>query len=99
MRLALDMANKIGGEKKVDYVNTHGTSTPVGGVQEAIYSLLMAERGFIAESANIENLVDEADGMNILTERQDKTPLRIMSNSFGFGGTNACLIFDKWTQN
>jgi len=131
MKLALEMANRIGGEKQVDYVNTHGTSTPVGdvqelgavkrvfeplgyqpwvgstkslsghalgaaGVHEAIYSLLMADKGFLAESANIEDLVDEADGMKILTSRQEGPVHRIMSNSFGFGGTNACLVFDKW---
>merc|ERR1719378_2008203 len=106
MKLAIKMADKIGGEKKVEYVNTHGTSTPVGdvkelgaikrvfdakgyqpfvgstkslsghalgaaGVHEAIYSLLMTDRGFLAQSANIENLVDEAEGMKILTERHD----------------------------
>merc|ERR1719238_1512852 len=133
MKLAMEMANKIGGEKQVDYVNTHGTSTPVGdtmelngiktvfteagyqpyvgstkslsghalgaaGVHEAIYSLLMVRDDFLAESANIEELVEEAEGMNILTERKDMTVNRVMSNSFGFGGTNACLIFDRWTE-
>merc|ERR1712066_694434 len=123
MKLAMAEANRIGGEKPVEYVNTHGTSTPVGdvqelgavrrvfeplgyqpwvgstkslsghalgaaGVHEAIYSLLMAENGFLAQSANIEDLVDEAEGMNILTERHDGHVQRIMSNSFGFGGTN-----------
>merc|ERR1712003_394530 len=106
MKLAMGMADEIGGEKKVDYVNTHGTSTPVGdlkeldgiktvftergyqpfvgstkslsghalgaaGVHEAIYSLLMVDRGFLAQSPNIDNLVDEAEGMNILTKRHD----------------------------
>merc|ERR1712187_602359 len=129
MKLAMAMADQIEGEKKVDYVNTHGTSTPVGdvqelgavkrvftekgympfvgstkslsghalgaaGVHEAIYSLPMADRDFLAKSANIDNLVDEAEGMKILTEGRDQTPIRVMSNSFGFGGTNACLIFD-----
>ena len=132
MKLAMDMANKIGGEKQVDYVNTHGTSTPVGdtmelggiktvfteagyqpyvgstkslsghalgaaGVHEAIYSLLMVRDGFLAESANINELVDEAEGMNILTKRHDGQAERVMSNSFGFGGTNACLVFDKYS--
>ena len=66
------------------------------GVHEAIYSLLMVRDGFLAESANINELVEEAEGMNILTKRHDGQVTRVMSNSFGFGGTNACLIFDKW---
>jgi len=133
MKMAMEMANTIGGEKKIDYVNTHGTSTPVGdtmeltgiktvftdagyqpyvgstkslsghalgaaGVHEAIYSLLMMNKGFLAESANINELVEEAEGMNILTERKDGPVDRVMSNSFGFGGTNACLVFDKYTE-
>eukprot|EP00908_Phaeocystis_cordata_P024990 Transcript_7449.p1 GENE.Transcript_7449~~Transcript_7449.p1 ORF type:complete len:404 (-),score=215.90 Transcript_7449:267-1478(-) len=133
MKMAMEMANQIGGEKKVDYVNTHGTSTPVGdtmelngiktvfteagyqpyvgstkslsghalgaaGVHEAIYSLLMINKGFLAESANINELVEEAEGMNILTERKDGEVNRVMSNSFGFGGTNACLVFDRYTE-
>jgi len=132
MKTALAMADEVGGEKPVDYINTHGTSTPVGdvqelgavkrvfdekgyqpwvgstkslsghalgaaGVHEAIYSLLMADRGFLAKSANIEDLVDEAEGMKILTEGREQEVKRVMSNSFGFGGTNACLVFDKWT--
>mmetsp|Transcript_35373 Transcript_35373/g.80502 ORF Transcript_35373/g.80502 Transcript_35373/m.80502 type:complete len:485 (+) Transcript_35373:104-1558(+) len=132
MTIANDMADKSTyGQRPVDYVNTHGTSTPVGdlaelgairrkwetagyrpkvgstkslsghslgaaGVQEAIYSLLMMDRGFLAESANIKDLCDEAEGLNILRERYEgKDVKRVMSNSFGFGGTNACLIFDK----
>merc|ERR1719424_806726 len=133
MKMAMAMANEIAGEKQVNYVNTHGTSTPVGdtmelngiktvftekgympyvgstkslsghalsvaGVHEAIYSLLMMERGFLAESANIVNLVDEAEGLPILTERKEGPVARVMSNSFGFGGTNACLVFDRWTE-
>jgi len=114
---------------KVQYINAHGTSTPVGdlaelgaikktfgddipyvgstkslsghslgaaGVQEAIYSLLMLEGDFLAASANIENLDPEAEGMPILRERVDNAGLTtVMSNSFGFGGTNACLVFEK----
>nr|AQS99249.1 3-ketoacyl acyl carrier protein synthase I [Gambierdiscus excentricus] len=133
MKLAMAMANNIGGEKPIDYINTHGTSTPVGdvqelgavkrvfeplgyspfvgstkslsghalgaaGVHEAIYCLLMANRGFLAESANIEDLVEEGEGLKILTEKHEGQVQRLMSNSFGFGGTNACLIFDRWAE-
>mmetsp|Transcript_14159 Transcript_14159/g.20222 ORF Transcript_14159/g.20222 Transcript_14159/m.20222 type:complete len:467 (+) Transcript_14159:377-1777(+) len=131
MKIAMTEANERAGEKPVDYVNTHGTSTPVGdvmelaaikrrfdeegyqpnvgstkslsghalgaaGVHEAIYTILMMENDFMAESANIENLVDEAEGMNILTKRKDGEFKRAMSNSFGFGGTNCALVFDKY---
>jgi len=131
MEQAMAMADTLGGSKPIDYINTHGTSTPVGdiselgainaafkprgyeprvgstksltghavgaaGVHEAIYSLLMLEKGFLAASPNIEDLVDEAEGMNILTERYEGEVERVMSNSFGFGGTNACLVFDKY---
>ena len=116
----------------VDYINTHGTSTPAGdiselrairnvfensipiinstkslsghslgaaGVQESIYSLLMMENNFIAASANIEKLDEEAIGMPIVLERKDHVELkRIMSNSFGFGGTNASLVFDRYSD-
>lgn len=133
MKLAMDEANRRAGEKHVDYINTHGTSTPVGdvmelgaikrrfdeegyqpmvgstkslsghalgaaGVHEAIYTLLMMNNDFMAESANIEDLVDEAEGMNILTKRKDGAFKRAMSNSFGFGGTNCALIFDKYEE-
>jgi len=133
MKMAMSMAEQVAGVKRVDYVNTHGTSTPVGdtmelasikkvfseagyqpfvgstkslsghalgaaGVHEAIYSILMLERGFLAESANIDELVEEAEGMNILTKRFDGHVDRVMSNSFGFGGTNACLVFDRFTE-
>jgi 3-oxoacyl-(acyl-carrier-protein) synthase len=133
MKLAMDEANKRGGEREVDYINTHGTSTPVGdlaelgaikrrfeeegynpnvgstkslsghalgaaGVHEAIYTILMMENDFMAESANIDNLVDEAEGMNILTERKEGSFKRAMSNSFGFGGTNCALVFDKYEE-
>jgi 3-oxoacyl-[acyl-carrier-protein] synthase-1 len=71
-----------------------GHSLGAAGVQEAIYSLLMQQRGFIAASANIETLDPEAEGMPIARERVDDANLtRVMSNSFGFGGTNASLVF------
>ena len=115
-------------EGGIDYINTHGTSTPVGdlaelkavrevfgnatppmsstksltghslgatGVQEAIYSLLMMEHGFIAASANVEQLDEQAEGFDIVTARRDTPVNRILSNSFGFGGTNACLVMEK----
>ncbi|OZY86787.1 beta-ketoacyl-[acyl-carrier-protein] synthase I [Cellvibrio mixtus] len=116
-------------EGDIDYINSHGTSTPVGdlaelraiketfganipaisstksltghslgatGVQEAIYSLLMMENDFICASANIETLDPEAVGMPIALKRQDGVKLnRVMSNSFGFGGTNATLVFQR----
>ena len=133
MQLALADASRNADDKPVDYINTHGTSTPVGdvmelsaiktlfeekgyqpnvgstkslsghslgaaGVQEAIYALLMQQRGFIAASANIENLDPEAEGLPIALERHDDVDLqRVMSNSFGFGGTNASLVFQKYT--
>ncbi|MFK7995642.1 MAG: beta-ketoacyl-ACP synthase I [Granulosicoccus sp.] len=110
----------------IDYINAHGTSTPVGdiaelsavkmafgdnmphigstkslsghslgaaGVQEAIYTLLMQQNGFIAESAHIEELDAAADGMPIVRQRIDMPLNTVMSNSFGFGGTNASLVF------
>lgn len=133
MKLAMDEANANAGEKEVGYVNTHGTSTPVGdvmeldaiktvftemgyqpwvgstkslsghalgaaGVHEAIYTILMMKNKFLAESANIEDLVDEAEGLNILTEHKEIEIERAMSNSFGFGGTNCALCFDKYTE-
>lgn len=124
MQMALATARR-----PVDYLNTHGTSTPAGdvselkairqvfgdnlpainstkslsghslgaaGAHEAIYSLLMMENNFIAASANIDNLDPEAEGMPIVLTRQDEVTLNcIMSNSFGFGGTNACLVFER----
>src|SRR5690606_2724508 len=72
-----------------------GHSLGATGVQEAIYSLLMMEHNFIAASANIENLDAEADGMPIVLQTQQRKLDKIMSNSFGFGGTNATLIFQR----
>ena len=74
-----------------------GHSLGAAGVQEAIYSLLMMENDFIAGSANIENLDDEAKDLPIAIKHLSNTQLsRVMSNSFGFGGTNASLVFDKY---
>ncbi|MBT4719105.1 MAG: beta-ketoacyl-ACP synthase I, partial [Rhodospirillaceae bacterium] len=117
--------------RPVDYINTHGTSTPVGdakeleairgvfekrnripwfnstksltghslgavGVQESIYSLLMMEERFICASANIDELDPAADDMPIVLERQDDVEINcVLSNSFGFGGTNATLAFTR----
>lgn len=124
MRLALETVK--GG---IDYINPHGTSTPVGdtkeigaikavfgdkvpyisstksmsghslgaaGVHEVIYTLLMMEHDFIAPSINIEQLDEACEGMPIVRERIDNAGLkRVMSNSFGFGGTNACVVLEK----
>ncbi|WP_237068674.1 beta-ketoacyl-ACP synthase I [Microbulbifer guangxiensis] len=128
MQQALAGMDGKGLEGGVDYINTHGTSTPVGdvaelramrevfgdkvppfastksltghslgaaGVQEAIYCLLMMQNDFIAASANVENRDPEAEGMDLVTEKRDAKIQRALSNSFGFGGTNACLVFDK----
>ena len=116
------------GGRKIDYLNPHGTSTPVGdakemqavrdvfgdaapfisstksltghslgaaGAQEAIYSLLMLNNDFMAQSAHIENLDPAFADMPILRERRDGAFETVMSNSFGFGGTNGCLVMAK----
>ena len=125
MKLALEQA----GNRKIDYLNPHGTSTPVGdaketdairrvfgadnaplisstksltghslgaaGAQEAIYCLLMMQDGFAAESAHIENLDPDFADLPILRARKDGELTTVMSNSFGFGGTNGCVILSK----
>ena len=124
MRLALQNL----GNRPVDYINAHGTSTPVGditeldamrevfgsdlprvtstksltghsqgatGVHEAIYSLLMMDRSFIAPSINIEELDPGAEGIPIVREYEERELSCVMSNSFGFGGTNASLTFSR----
>ncbi|QTH63860.1 beta-ketoacyl-ACP synthase I [Psychrosphaera ytuae] len=123
MKMALETV-----EGQIDYLNTHGTSTPVGdvkelgaiqnvfagqspmisatkamtghalgaaGVHEAIYSLLMMENNFVAPSINIQNLDEQAEGLNIVKEFKPADINLAMSNSFGFGGTNATLVFKK----
>lgn len=125
MRQAISMTD----DSPIDYINAHGTSTPVGdlaelkairqlfgdkvppisstksltghslgatGVQEAIYCLLMMRNNFISASANITQLDEEAKGLPIVTEYRQATLNKIMSNSFGFGGTNASLIFQRY---
>jgi 3-oxoacyl-[acyl-carrier-protein] synthase-1 len=117
-------------EENLDYINSHGTSTPVGdskelyaikeafgdhipaissskslaghslgasGAQEAIYTMLMMQNNFIQASANIETMDENAVGMPIVTERKDNVDINLaMSNNFGFGGTNACLVMKKY---
>ena len=119
-------------EEKLDYINSHGTSTPVGdskelyaiketfgdntppissskslaghslgasGAQEAIYTMLMMQNNFIQASANIENMDEAAAGMPIVTKRMDNVDMNLaMSNNFGFGGTNACLVMKKFKE-
>ena len=124
MKLAMAGA----GGRRIDYLNPHGTSTPVGdekemgavravfgeaapaisstksltghslgaaGAQEAIYSLLMLNNGFLAQSAHIDNLDPIFEGLPILRQREDRQVETVMSNSFGFGGTNGCLVMSR----
>jgi 3-oxoacyl-[acyl-carrier-protein] synthase-1 len=88
-----DNAPVIGSTKSLS-----GHSLGAAGVQEAIYSLLMMQGNFVAASANIENLDEGATGMPIARQRMDNAELQqVMSNSFGFGGTNATLIFRRFS--
>jgi|SRR5580658_2140070 len=124
MRMALEEA----GGRKIDYLNPHGTGTPIGdlremeavravfgtgpplisstksltghslgaaGAQEAIYCMLMMQNGFVAESAHIDNLDPAFADLPIVRERIDRRLETVMSNSFGFGGTNGCLIMSR----
>ncbi len=124
MRAAMEAA----GGRKIDYLNPHGTSTPVGdskemeavrqvfgdkaplisstksltghslgaaGAQEAIYCLLMLNNGFAAESAHIENLDPAFADLPILRARKDMALETVMSNGFGFGGTNGTLVMSR----
>ena len=124
MKMAMETASG-----PMDYINTHGTSTPVGdvaelgairntfgdscpdisstkslsghslgaaGVHEAIYCMLMMENDFVAASAHIDSLDENASGLPILLETKQTKLNRIMSNSFGFGGTNASLVMEKY---
>ena len=123
MRMAMQGLNR-----KIDYLNPHGTATPVGdakemdavrevfgmdaplisstksltghslgaaGAQEAVYSLLMLNHDFVCESANIENLDPAFEGLPIVRKRVDRKLDTVMSNSFGFGGTNGCLVMSR----
>ena len=73
-----------------------GHSLGATGVQEAIYSLIMMRDGFIAGSANVEELDPGAEGVDVVSETRDQQLTRVMSNSFGFGGTNASLVFQAY---
>ena len=124
MRMAID-----GLDGDIDYINTHGTSTPVGdmcelramrtvfgeamppfsstksltghslgatSVHEAIFSLLMLQHGFIAGSINVDTVDPEAEGLPLVRESRDAALHTVLSNSFGFGGTNASLVLRRW---
>ena len=126
MKMAMETASGA-----IDYINAHGTSTPVGdiaelgairntfgdncpdisstkslsghslgaaGVHEAIYCMLMMEGGFVSASAHIDNLDEHAQGLPILLETKYKKLDRVMSNSFGFGGTNATLVMERYSS-
>jgi 3-oxoacyl-[acyl-carrier-protein] synthase-1 len=86
-----DKAPKISATKAMS-----GHALGAAGVHEAIYSLLMMENGFIAPSINIETLDEKAQGLPIVTEYEEAELNTVMSNSFGFGGTNATLVFSKY---
>ena len=123
MRMAME-----GLSGPIDYINTHGTSTPVGdvaelsairntfgdqcpdisstkslsghslgaaGVHEAIYCMLMMENNFVAGSAHIDDLDENAQGLPIVRKSKDASLKRVMCNSFGFGGTNATLVMER----
>ena len=73
-----------------------GHSLGATGVQEAIYAIMMLREKFIAPSINIDELCDEADGLNITTQTLEKNIDSVLSNSFGFGGTNASLVISRY---
>ncbi|WP_299946566.1 beta-ketoacyl-ACP synthase I [uncultured Microbulbifer sp.] len=94
----LKAMREVFGDKGPAFASTKsltGHSLGAAGVQEAIYSLLMMQNSFIAASANVDNRDPAAEGMDLVTELRECEIKRAMSNSFGFGGTNACLVFDK----
>ena len=95
----LEAIKSVFGSEQIKISSTKsmtGHSLGATGAQEAIYSLIMMENNFIAPSININELVDEAAGLNVVTETINQTLNTVMSNSFGFGGTNACLVFSKY---
>ena len=125
----MQIALRMSGNKKIDYINAHGTSTPAGdltelqaiksvfkedipyisstkslsghslgaaGVHEAIYCLVMVKEGFLVGSVNIEKITEGAEEFPIIQKNKDLEVNSVLSNSFGFGGTNASLIFKKY---